>query len=209
MIITGERRDISIHAPRGGSDRLSLQNPRRQFSFQSTLPVGGATTRSDFRPFTAFNFNPRSPWGERPVRRQRLYVFPIFQSTLPVGGATISLPAVHRLCRYFNPRSPWGERRVRGRARDKSCPADFNPRSPWGERPPFTKARASLANFNPRSPWGERQQRCTNFSVRLWREIQKREKMEIIVRENCTDGRNKRRFCTKSRCEPTGSFLFA
>ena len=60
-----QRIDISIHAPRGGSD---ANDP-------GAVPAAG-------------NFNPRSPWGERldplqPTIRQRE-----FQSTLPVGGAT-------------------------------------------------------------------------------------------------------------------------
>ena len=81
--------EISIHAPRGGSD------PEVSFItiffaiFQSTLPVGGATSvsfrteslsvisihaprgGSDLQGRDRFgnlvNFNPRSPWGERPV----------------------------------------------------------------------------------------------------------------------------------------------
>ena len=82
---------ISIHAPRGGSDDASVQrpeylgdfNPRSPWgerhsrrlgwawssSFQSTLPVGGAT-------------NPDA--GAVGLGR--------FQSTLPVGGATSLLP---------------------------------------------------------------------------------------------------------------------
>ena len=81
--------------------------------FQSTLPVGGATTKmsaqnwlatisihaprggSDILYFVvgahADYFNPRSPWGERLhmvltcLNRKR------FQSTLPVGGATAKI----------------------------------------------------------------------------------------------------------------------
>ena len=57
---------ISIHAPRGGSDGRS---------------VGVAAGRRDF--------NPRSPWGERPRTSNDGYPYSSrFQSTLPVGGAT-------------------------------------------------------------------------------------------------------------------------
>ena len=81
--------DISIHAPRGGSDLGMSSQPSSSQPFQSTLPVGGATSRCNpfgvkprisihaprggsdmttspavFRPL---NFNPRSPWGERPL----------------------------------------------------------------------------------------------------------------------------------------------
>jgi len=79
--------------------------------FQSTLPVGGATS---------------ADVGVCELNK--------FQSTLPVGGATIELIGIdssskisihaprggsdiYRLrskgeAGYFNPRSPWGERRI-------------------------------------------------------------------------------------------------
>ena len=78
---------ISIHAPRGGSDQSVGVEFAVAFQFQSTLPVGGATT---------VRLHPRK--GK------------IFQSTLPVGGATQN--ALHHQpgIQYFNPRSPWGER---------------------------------------------------------------------------------------------------
>ena len=38
-----DRRDISIHAPREGSDMVLVLWIMRDFSFQSTLPVRGAT----------------------------------------------------------------------------------------------------------------------------------------------------------------------
>ena len=192
-------RNISIHAPRGGSDpesmpgeshvsdfnprspwgerQFPLQGKRKNWSFQSTLPVGGATMISGINVHRAVfqstlpvggatghsvgyaiismisihaprggsdqtaqplqtwqvHFNPRSPWGERPIVRASTVLSPEFQSTLPVGGATCieteTLPAfdisIHAprggsdgLRRrnqqrnpYFNPRSPWGERR--------------------------------------------------------------------------------------------------
>ena len=81
----------------------------------------------------AYDFNPRSPWGERLIDVPILNVKFGFQSTLPVGGATrlavtdksrrgISIHAprggsdwqLHRQAAgvvHFNPRSPWGERR--------------------------------------------------------------------------------------------------
>ena len=60
---------VSIHAPRGGSDNRSV-------AFHS--------------PPT--DFNPRSPWGERRLGASFLALSLIFQSTLPVGGATIFFP---------------------------------------------------------------------------------------------------------------------
>ena len=105
------RKGISIHAPRGGSDAKSRADAILYFSFQSTLPVGGATSTNANADADTRNFNPRSPWGERqpetlhPRKRKR------FQSTLPVGGATHQPCAPPSPSGDFNPRSPWGERR--------------------------------------------------------------------------------------------------
>ena len=79
---------ISIHAPRVGSDRI-LPRRRRYKIFQSTLPVWGATPSRTPSGAQHKNFNPRSPCGERPLPR-----------------------AHHGSCSaHFNPRSPCGERR--------------------------------------------------------------------------------------------------
>ena len=59
--------NISIHAPRTGSDK-------------SSAPL--ATT--------AANFNPRSPHGERRIMAAIVTLEEIFQSTLPARGATTS-----------------------------------------------------------------------------------------------------------------------
>ena len=104
------RPGISIHAPRGGSDQLRRVLVPGHKGFQSTLPVGGATQGQSgpmpnapisihaplggsdsfirARLDVDFNFNPRSPWGERPRIRIGNAVKLLFQSTLPVGGAT-------------------------------------------------------------------------------------------------------------------------
>ena len=39
-----QRRQISIHAPRGGSDSTATRGNISNSRFQSTLPVGGATS---------------------------------------------------------------------------------------------------------------------------------------------------------------------
>ena len=78
---------ISIHAPRGGSDNGSVSQMISNLIFQSTLPVGGATSTLVLARGKTTDFNPRSPWGERH------FANPFF-----------------RLDFYFNPRSPWGER---------------------------------------------------------------------------------------------------
>ena len=52
--------------PVGGATRLAFQTQRFLERFQSTLPVGGATERFFTLIFALPDFNPRSPWGERP-----------------------------------------------------------------------------------------------------------------------------------------------
>ena len=101
-----------------------------------------------------FNFNPRSPWGERHWI-SNLYPEVIgFQSTLPVGGATRAGAA------FFCPgwisiHAPRGgsDHTFSGWS---TAPGDFNPRSPWGERRWHAIPLTRQADFNPRSPWGER-----------------------------------------------------
>ena len=39
---------------------------KKEYTFQSTLPVGGATLLFKHVTRHVSNFNPRSPWGERP-----------------------------------------------------------------------------------------------------------------------------------------------
>ena len=126
--------NISILAPRAGSDFSNCSFERLAFTFQSSLPVRGATR---------FMFPTSSET--------------IFQSSLPVRGATIDAiypaassavisilapragsdgeaRAFQRAPPNFNPRSPCGERRP-ARGCDPLCHRHFNPRSPCGERP--------------------------------------------------------------------------
>ena len=123
---------ISIHAPRVGSDR-----------------------KTDWIPVTAWrDFNPRSPCGERPLFCLEAGHQALFQSTLPVWGATSWSVRPESGTGYFNPRSPCGERQLSegvGRAR-----GHFNPRSPCGERRLAFVLVGYSENFNPRSPCGER-----------------------------------------------------
>ena len=160
----GERREsacerlcswqISIHAPRTGSDKkkgfkrcrldISIHAPRTG-SDLATLPF----------PFSISHFNPRSPHGERRQHYDRTRYHLLFQSTLPARGATafqafscihawisIHAPRTGSDCHtsplqfrivYFNPRSPHGER-LCGAHGGHHADGYFNPRSPHGER---------------------------------------------------------------------------
>ena len=105
------RAPIEYFNPRSphGERRHSIHNGSARFQFQPTLPARGATASKvkavhagTFQPTlpargatynalhtdsAEYNFNPRSPHGERPIDVQ--------------GGAWV---------KYFNPRSPHGER---------------------------------------------------------------------------------------------------
>ena len=80
---------ISIHAPRAGSDLPRPVCGISPLTFQSTLPVRGATGQSYGTSSTPTDFNPRSPCGERLDTVSSIFATLQFQSTLPVRGATI------------------------------------------------------------------------------------------------------------------------
>ena len=147
--------NISIHAPRTGSDEHLAIPSRRRRKFQSTLPARGATLFVRTRKYAQIDFNPRSPHGERPAweRIKKHYK------------------------RYFNPRSPHGERRTKAPARFAACGIsihaprtgsdltaqrieakdEFQSTLPARGATKFRHtATFSAKNFNPRSPHGER-----------------------------------------------------
>ncbi len=103
-----------------------------------------------------WNFNPRSPCGERRVWTTAHARYELISIHAPRAGSDRVDDRVDDLALDFNPRSPCGER--------SWCPggasrwAYFNPRSPCGERCPFHLAPDIACYFNPRSPCGERLQ---------------------------------------------------
>ena len=56
---------ISIHAPHAGSDATVAGVVTAAVVFQSTLPMRGATSGNGCAVPEVYNFNPRSPCGER------------------------------------------------------------------------------------------------------------------------------------------------
>ena len=94
IVDTKHGMQISIHAPRVGSDDL-----QRRLSICPCISIHAPRVGSDctirwLRPILQ-HFNPRSPCGERPGNIPLLSVSGSFQSTLPVWGATI-----YDECRY-------------------------------------------------------------------------------------------------------------
>ena len=146
-------------------------------SFQSTLPVGGATHDVPQGAGRNLDFNPRSPWGERHLLDFVILPDVAFQSTLPVGGATCSFRRSSEQLGVFQSTLPvggatffksWGrgEQSIsihapRGGS-DKTVKIFYNqigisihaPRG--GSDKNICILDGSNSNFNPRSPWGER-----------------------------------------------------
>ena len=101
-------------------------------TFQSTLPLRGATCEISTWLLPWQNFNPRSPYGERLDLRRQCPDWSGFQSTLPLRGAT------RGRCRRPGGRRFQSTLPLRGATRASKeirCGrSDFNPRSPYGER---------------------------------------------------------------------------
>ena len=131
MYIQVTRQIISIHAPLAGSDTVGIMVAA-----------------------SVWDFNPRSPCGERPLRGGKMVELSRFQSTLPLRGATLDF-WMDSCVKIFQSTLP-----LRGATTfvildhithtisihaplagsDAFLPAtiqprrDFNPRSPCGER---------------------------------------------------------------------------
>ena len=131
---TWRLRKISIHAPRTGSDGCSLPCSTHRSLISIHAPRTGSDASGSSSPM------PNS----------------LFQSTLPARGATPPARSSQRFPRDFNPRSPHGERRTSAAAGrqlnlfQSTLPARGATRS--SQPSPFP-----LHHFNPRSPHGERQ----------------------------------------------------
>ena len=175
---------ISIHAPLTGSDPCVKRVFKFSVSFQSTLPLRGATLRFVNATIRPHYFNPRSPYGERLLSLLGM-IYPLtFQSTLPLRGAT-NIDRQNACSSAFQSTLP-----LRGATfishpvkilvpisihapltgSDPSAVSPhfmrsyFNPRSPYGERPFRFGWSFPAGYFNPRSPYGER----LMVSTSLW-----------------------------------------
>ena len=101
-------------------------------SFQSTLPLRGATPSDSTSGQQQTYFNPRSPCGERRRTHRKSRMLPVFQSTLPLRGAT-STPGSFLLILCISIHAPLAGSDIRMRS-TRPIPTYFNPRSPCGER---------------------------------------------------------------------------
>ena len=144
---------ISIHAPRVGSDRPGIERRAKHGTFQSTLPVWGATGAPCM-----------TPWACQ------------ISIHAPRVGSDPGTSSAYPRTRHFNPRSPCGERRHfldglrllslisihaprvgsdRYIEQHVCLPVDFNPRSPCGERLTMPSMPVSSYLFQSTLPvWG-------------------------------------------------------
>ena len=77
---------ISIHAPHAGSDQSQPNSPYF-FAISIHAPHAGSDYLFQKGFGFLFNFNPRSPCGERSITTPVFSLVWIFQSTLPMRGA--------------------------------------------------------------------------------------------------------------------------
>ena len=82
-----QNEQISIHAPRVGSDGFLQPQGQGWIYFNPRSPCGERLGTNSFISFCIY-FNPRSPCGERQIPLDNLLNVAKFQSTLPVWGAT-------------------------------------------------------------------------------------------------------------------------
>ena len=133
---------ISIHAPRTGSDRKLRERGCFRFDFNPRSPHGERRYRGGHKPYRA-NFNPRSPHGER---------------LLQVGKRMMKFD--------FNPRSPHGERH--------SCGGDYCvgwkfqstlPARGATEISSIVSDRDSISIHAPRTGSDDAFERCVHFKA--------------------------------------------
>ena len=153
---------ISIHTPRVGSDQAKAAASTYRQSFQSTLPVWGATRVSLSYASALTHFNPHSPCGER--RIIILMFAPHYRDFNPHSPCGERQPKLcqHTGCRHFNPHSPCGERPLPDTPHG-GAQHHFNPHSPCGERPRLTGSALTDRRFQSTLPvWGAT---CKGWSV--------------------------------------------
>ena len=101
--------DISIHAPRVGSDDLHHRHAEIYLHFNPRSPRGERLQLSRCSGVFLY-FNPRSPRGERPTGGGFLHKLRSgFQSTLPAWGATRTFQVLYIRYELFQSTLPaWG-----------------------------------------------------------------------------------------------------
>ena len=79
-----------------------------------------------------YDFNPRSPWGERPLMAFEKEKIKAISIHAPRGGSDGALFTI-AVTRFISIHAPRGGSDLASTI-PLYCPTYFNPRSPWGER---------------------------------------------------------------------------
>ena len=224
---------ISIHAPRTGSDRLAGAGIANFGAFQSTLPARGATrflvpadggllfqSTLPARGATSIlasvvpmcGFQSTLPARGATPHALVTQLIPPFQSTLPARGATSPSTTYTVRPSHFNPRSPHGERpdaRTLGR-RERPFQSTLPARGATHGTPRLTSAGR---DFNPRSPHGERLRKVTILSIRIIGFAQKVYHKTVLLRislaENAVILPEKPRNPVRTSLQKAGGLRFA
>ena len=188
---TGARNSrISIHAPRTGSDGEAVDSLRAVRDFNPRSPHGERPVRRRPAPCRRWNFNPRSPHGERHRRKDARAMLNPFQSTLPARGATSGWMTIGRRRRSISIHAP-------------RTGSDLVSRSPT----------SAYVNFNPRSPHGERPRKVTILSIRIIGFAQKVYHKTVLLRislaENAVILPEKPRNPVRTSLQKAGGLRFA
>ena len=122
-------------------------------AFQSTLPVGGATTGEGLKE-TLIGISIHAPRGGTDLEVLQIGLFGVqFQSTLPVGGATS--PYIACLwAKTISIHAPRGGSDAADASESSEAAGHFNPRSPWGERPNYVALPTISILFQSTLPVG-------------------------------------------------------
>ena len=125
-------------------------------NFNPRPPWGGRPVFEVLHQVVILYFNPRPPWGGRLCGAYFSTSDSLpFQSTPSVGRATFSDIRQSSSLRYFNPRPPWGGRPRLERGDTQPTIISIHALRGEGDRRCALKL-ARRQHFNPRPPWGGR-----------------------------------------------------
>ena len=148
--------DISIHAPRAGSD----EEPRVEFEIGEDISIHAPRAGSDGvitrQPASLTVISIHAPRAGSDPMRRRIFLYPTPISIhAPRAGSDLSC-CISAYCNWISIHAPRaGSDHIL--VASFAIVRDFNPRSPCGERPRRSSLRPRGCYFNPRSPCGERQ----------------------------------------------------
>ena len=147
--------NISIHAPREGSDETSSKQISQTAQFLSTLPARGATPAGEYAPPGAgISIHAPREGSDRPGRKQAPNQNRNFYPRSPRGERPVGVIVVNFLVKFLSTLPARGATDVVVLWLPKIV--YFYPRSPRGERRKFGGGVKEWLHFYPRSPRGER-----------------------------------------------------